>query len=162
MWLMLMTGCGVSPEQHEADLMKLRSELQTTQREFSAFRAEVERDYIEVTRVRVPLEKTGNDVCSEIGKACMFLKSSRGYDAAGNFWGYSAFTCKSRVEKRANCLKTSEGVVQNYHITGGYFTKAPESIVSGTPAQGMCLSEPYYDYVYCVDTLDDRFTPGSQ
>lgn len=63
--------------------------------------------------VRIPLElnKTGNEVCAEAGKACLTVLDDAGsarYDVHDKFCGHMVADCNARVTRRPRCAENND------------------------------------------------------
>ena len=103
--------------------------------------------------VRIPLElnKTGNEVCAEAGKACLTVLDDAGsarYDVHDKFCGHMVADCNARVTRRPHCADSNDYLlspVKFYRSPGAtgecnsYETETCESSPSDITA--LCLEQ---------------------
>lgn len=66
---------------------------------------------LKTTRVPLELNKTGNEVCAEAGKACLTVLDDAGsarYDVNDQFCGHMVADCNARVTKRPHCAGSND------------------------------------------------------
>lgn len=66
---------------------------------------------LKTTRVPLELNKTGNEVCADAGKACLTVLDDAGsarYDVNDQFCGHMVADCNARVTKRPHCAGSND------------------------------------------------------
>lgn len=159
---LLLVGC---PEKRRDD--ELSRKVSTLENEVEDLRKEIDRtrakasasasaapttpvdpcpDCLRVTRLPISLNKTGAEACSEIGKTCISVTSTKVYHTkSGNFWGYLTLTCNSRVREKPRCSDNDD-----YSMDDWSFRRDPQSAIKDEKMSAFCLRQPKYESVLCI------------